>query len=763
MNSDENIVISAPTGSGKTVLFELAMIRILMNDRAGRSKCVYMAPTKALCAERARDWATKFEGIGVKCCELTGDTAQFGSSAWGDARHASIIVTTGEKWDSLTRHWSESAYILDRIKLFMVHILNESRGGTLEVVVSRMKNRGTQVRFMMVSATVPNIVDIANWVGCATSDQPCHGPAEIFEFDESFRPCKITRVVKAFQRPQNMNDFAFAKILDAKLFNVLQEHSRKKPILIFVATRKGVLATAERLLADYSNALGKGLDVPWLKPKSCDRMFDDKRLERLALYGIGVHHAGISMSDRRATEELFLNKFLNVVVATSTLAVGVNLPAHTVVIRGVKVYHNNTCQEYSDLDVMQMIGRAGRPQFDNEGLAIIMCEQQLESKYQALAQGKTLLESCLHLNLCEHINSEIGLGTITDIRGARKWLKDSFLFQRIQRNPCYYHIGKNAEETWENKFDRLVDETVKRLGDHELLQTPGDADGDESRLRLTEYGEIMSKVSRSSIGLASFFPDLCSSAVYIKLRTDDGVRFKLSKIEKPGDKIFILMQAVLGGVYLNSPEYRTADSQPYLESTTIFRHAPRIAKGIVEVAVIKKSATQLLHGLELCLLNRRPPYGQEILESCKEIPTYRLEISEVEIRTKDGRGPVHVKLKVDCGRILHEGTGSNHSRLKKARHRSDKTCILTMTSDHQFLDFRTIPTKLLQGSKSFTVIASLIKPSQSVIISITSESVAGNGVTRTYKPEIDPKQYPILDTRPQTSAARTSLPFRASH
>ena len=117
---------AAPTGSGKTVLFELAIIRMLQQARTGgRSpKCVYVAPTKvrssapqmrmkfnlvqALCSERHRDWEMKFSALGIKCeyapsygsvhaidvlvgCELTGDTVQFGRSAWGEAKDASIM------------------------------------------------------------------------------------------------------------------------------------------------------------------------------------------------------------------------------------------------------------------------------------------------------------------------------------------------------------------------------------------------------------------------------------------------------------------------------------------------------------------------------------------------------------------------------------------------------------------------------------------------------------------------------------------------
>ena len=126
-------------------------------------------------------------------------------------------------------------------------------------------------------------------------------------------------------------------------------------------------------------------------------------------------------------------------------------------------------------------------------MAIILCEQDLERKYRNLAQGKTLLESSLHQNLLEHINSEIGMGAITDIEGAKAWLRHSFLRQRIERNPGHYHIGKSANQSWEQKLDDMVLQSVKKLQKDELIEHKGEEETGE--LNATKYGDIMSKVS----------------------------------------------------------------------------------------------------------------------------------------------------------------------------------------------------------------------------------------------------------------------------
>nr|XP_026695104.1 ATP-dependent DNA helicase MER3-like [Ciona intestinalis] len=199
--TNKPLVVCAPTGSGKTVIFELAIVRMLVNSggnpqgkRKGgnsMSKVVYMAPIKALCTERHEDWSRKFSPLGLECQELTGDSDI--DDFW-QLQKADIILTTPEKWDSMTRRWRDNTSLVRRVHLFLideVHLLNdEARGATMEAVVSRMKTvqsctnagKDTGLRFVAVSATIPNTEDIAEWLG--TSGQP----AVAFDMDESYRP-----------------------------------------------------------------------------------------------------------------------------------------------------------------------------------------------------------------------------------------------------------------------------------------------------------------------------------------------------------------------------------------------------------------------------------------------------------------------------------------------------------------------------------------------------------------------------------------------
>lgn len=212
-NTASNIVVSAPTGAGKTVILELAICGLFKDlGQGGTYKVIYLAPTKALCTERRKDWEKKFRTLGLTCTELTGDTDQAQIS---NVRKGDIIVTTPEKWDSMTRRWEDHRKLLDLVRLFLideVHILKESRGATLEAVVSRMRTIGSNVRFVALSATVPNAGDIADWLG--KNGEEREQPAVMEVFGPEFRPVKLEKHVYGFQ--SGANNFAFDKVLDTK-------------------------------------------------------------------------------------------------------------------------------------------------------------------------------------------------------------------------------------------------------------------------------------------------------------------------------------------------------------------------------------------------------------------------------------------------------------------------------------------------------------------------------------------------------------------
>jgi len=264
MYTDRPLVVCAPTGSGKTVIFELAIIRLLMNSGQGTSKAkvVYMAPMKALCSERFTDWSTKFEPFGLRCKEVTGDSEL---DDYYELQNVHIIMTTPEKWDSMTRKWRDNRSLVQSVKLFLIdeiHLLNDdARGATVEAVISRMKtvqstmtrnstsgNKNSleraSMRLLAISATIPNVEDIAAWLGGIDS------PASHYSMDDSHRPVKLRKVVLGFPKGNNYSDFRFDLSLNYKLSGIIQTYSDRKPTLVFCSTRKSTQQAAQMLVKD---------------------------------------------------------------------------------------------------------------------------------------------------------------------------------------------------------------------------------------------------------------------------------------------------------------------------------------------------------------------------------------------------------------------------------------------------------------------------------------------------------------------------------
>lgn len=522
--SNDNLVVSAPTGGGKTAILEMAICRLVSGYQMDQYKIVYMAPTKSLCSERQRDWQAKFSALDLRCAELTGDTEH---GQLHNVQGASIVITTPEKWDSMTRKWKDHAKLMQMVKLFLideVHILKDTRGATLEAVVSRMKSVGSNVRFVALSATVPNSEDIATWLGKDASNQ--HLPAPQEKFGEEFRPVRLQKHVVGL--PYRGNDFGFEGVCDPKLPNIIAKYSHKKPIMVFCITRNSTINTAKLLAKVWTEKAPR--DRYWEGPTQ-RIIVQDPELNITLTSGVAFHHAGLDSRDRHAVENGFLNGQVSVICCTSTLAVGVNLPCHMVIIKNTVSFSDEGLKEYADLEVMQMLGRAGRPQFDTTAVAVIITKQDKVSKYEKLVSGNQVLESCLHLNLIDHLNAEIGLGTIHDVYTAKRWLAGTFLYVRLRQNPDHYKLdGDGTNQNLDDRIERICRRDLALLQESTLI------DHCEGRLKSTELGDAM----------ARYYVQFRTMQVLLQL----GPRAKMSDIVSCNDqtayKNFRLINEALG-------------------------------------------------------------------------------------------------------------------------------------------------------------------------------------------------------------------------
>ncbi|KAI4710905.1 hypothetical protein J4E89_004495 [Alternaria sp. Ai002NY15] len=598
--TDDNFVLASPTGSGKTVILELAVCRAVATNATGQYKVVYQAPTKALCAERQRDWEAKFNRLGLKCAELTGD------SDLGDLRNvqsANIIITTPEKWDSMTRKWKDHEKLMRLIRVFLideVHILKEDRGATLETVVSRMKSIGTDVRFVALSATVPNFHDIAAWLGKNSSESDI--PAANEKFGEEFRPVKLRKHVRGFAY-NSSNEFGFEKVLDAKIPEVIASHSQRKPLMVFCATRNSTVSTAKLIANWWVSASDR--DRMW-KPPAKPPLLLNKELRDTVSSGVAFHHAGLDLDDRTKIEKGFIAGEISVICCTSTLAVGVNLPCHLVIIKNTMAWGAEGMQEYSDLEMMQMLGRAGRPQYDDSAVAVIMTRQAKVRRYEMLVTGQDLIESKLHLNLVDHMNAEIGLGTISDLESARKWLRGTFLYVRLQQNPSYYKLdGARSGQSIEEQVDDICFRDITLLRETNLVSG-------QEYFRCTEFGHAMARYYVHfetmkvfmELGLRSTPSEILSAiaqaveystirfrqgekAFYKLLNKSASIRWAIPvNLDLPSQKVSLIVQSVLGSADISwEGEAGKHRSQYTTETQIIFKNIGSLIRCIIDCQI----------------------------------------------------------------------------------------------------------------------------------------------------------------------------------
>ena len=234
---------------------------------------------------------------------------------------------------------------------------------------------------------------------------------------------------------------------------MLLQYADGRPSLVFCASRREAEDSAAKVVEGIPRGAGYqgGPPHPFVRSAaaaaalaSAASSVESPRLAACLPAGVGFHSAALSQADRCAVEALFRAGTLLVLCTTSTLAQGVNLPARLVVIKGTKQYDKGGYRDYPRSAVLQMIGRAGRPQFDERGCAVIMTERSCVASYTALAGGGDPVESKLAGALAEHLCAEVVAGTVGDISQAVAWLKASFLWTRMAVAPAAYGLPPGA-------------------------------------------------------------------------------------------------------------------------------------------------------------------------------------------------------------------------------------------------------------------------------------------------------------------------------
>mmetsp|Transcript_31860 Transcript_31860/g.64474 ORF Transcript_31860/g.64474 Transcript_31860/m.64474 type:complete len:2298 (+) Transcript_31860:111-7004(+) len=626
LRSSENVLLCAPTGAGKTNVAMLSILNILaqyrkeraddmMNeDESGKAskhegtldlsafKIIYVAPMKALVQEVVKNFSKRLGPYGIQVRELSGDS----SLTRQQISETQMIVTTPEKWDIVTRQGEGRAYtqLVRLVIIDEIHLLHDDRGPVLESIVARVirqvETTAEPIRLVGLSATLPNYADVATFLRV----NPKKG---MFFFDHSYRPVPLQMQYigiterNAFRRFQLQNEICYEK--------ATMQRRNGNQMLIFVHSRAetGKTAKALRDLAMENDQLSLfvkegGATQEILREELGSVKNAD--LKEVLSYGFAIHHAGMARADRELVEDLFADGHIGVLCCTATLAWGVNLPAHAVIIKGTQIYDPSKGRwaELSPLDVLQMLGRAGRPQYDTEGEGIIMTAHSELQYYLSLTNLQLPVESQMIKTLPDHLNAEIVLGTIQTVSEAVEWLSYTFLYVRMLKNPNLYGISDKAakeDPTLKHRRMDLAHTAACMLERSHLIRY----DRRSGALQSTPLGRIASQyyISHSSMAMYSrhLRPNMADidllrlfsmSGEFTHITVREEEKLELSKLatrvpipvkespNEPSAKINILLQAYISRLKLDG--FALVSDMAFIQQS-----AARIMRALFEISL----------------------------------------------------------------------------------------------------------------------------------------------------------------------------------
>ncbi|KAG9014090.1 hypothetical protein FRB90_005597 [Tulasnella sp. 427] len=674
--TNENLLICAPTGAGKTDIAMLSILRVLDQHRThpeGRVtnlgstinrdefKIIYVAPMKALASEIVRKLGKRLAWLSILVRELTGDMQM----TRAEIAETQIIVTTPEKWDVVTRKPTGEGELASKVKLLIideVHLLNEERGAVIETIVARtlrqVESSQSVIRIVGLSATLPNYIDVADFLRV-------NRYTGLFYFDQSFRPVPLEQhfigvrgKLNSPQQKKNLDRIVYEKVLE-----LVQEGHQ---VMVFVHARKetvkSALALSETILlegvADDFDPTGHPQWDGFRREISASR---NKEMKELFDQGFGIHHAGMLRADRNMMERMFEARAIKVLFCTATLAWGVNLPAHAVLIKGTDVYDSGRGQfvDLSVLDVLQIFGRAGRPGLESSGVGYICTPNDKLDHYLNAVTSQHPIESKFMVGLIDSLNAEISLGTVSTVNEAVEWLGYTYLFVRMRKNPLVYGIPRDElsnDPQLRNRREEWVVTAAKRLAVANMIQF----DPINGHLNITELGniaakyyirlasiEIFNQEFRSNMAEADVLVLLSKSTEFNQIQVRENEIDELQSLEndavcevrkpdedrsmkvktsgpadendEPGkktlmytshDKVNILLQAYISRGYVE-------DFALVSDSAYVAQNAGRIIRALLEIALSRKWAksTAVLMAMSKAVEKRMWPFDHPLTQS----------------------------------------------------------------------------------------------------------------------------------------------------
>ena len=473
----KNVLVSVPTASGKTLIAMLATISHLSKNK---SKVIYLTPLRALASEKFEEFKKleKINGSKIKVAISTGDS----NSTDNKLDDADVIILTNETMDANMAFERDWVFQIGLVISDEIHLIGDStRGPTLEMILTRLRTGflgKIPPKIIGLSATISNSNELAEWLKC-----------ELVESE--WRPVPLIEAVYSNHTIMTSQDSEYSE----GNLNEKRESRHTKPAiglgldtiengdqcLIFAMTRKSSVATATEAGIDVAKTLvenqRKELQKISKKILPKDNEDETKLIKKLAdtvKNGTAFHHAGLDQRCRTIVETEFRNGHIKLLTATPTLAAGVNLPARRVIIPSVQRYTQNGLNKISVLEYKQMCGRAGRPQYDDEGESIIIAKGDPYSFIEHYVDGEP-----------EPLESQI-LEEDSSLRiHLLSFIKTSSVFDAVSQekiNKFFSHTFGGYQINDDDNLEKKISSQLEKLKEYDMIT------GEDS-FKPTPFGE----------------------------------------------------------------------------------------------------------------------------------------------------------------------------------------------------------------------------------------------------------------------------------
>ena len=443
LQSQKNVLVSAPTGAGKTLVAEYAIDQALSQGR----KVIYTSPIKALSNQKFRDFRAEGVDVGL----MTGDLTL--------GAHAPLVIMTTEIFRNSVFEDPERFNEFDFVIFDEIHFLDDIDRGT--VWEESLIFAPDHIRFVGLSATISNLQQFGNWISDIRHHELAiihhakrpvplvhmlmHPDSGLFKIAQRKRALDQMRRQRS-HKPHHRGGFRHGGRGGPRTKQLVRERARRRrtprfaqlstnmvldhlldqslmPVLFFCFSRKECEIKARnnkhrRLLTGKQRKHIDGLFVELCEKFELDPDGDQelRDIHHRCVRGVGYHHAGMLPIHKEIVERLFTSGLLQLLFTTETFALGINMPARTVVFDSLRKFDGVSFDYMKARDYMQMAGRAGRQGIDTEGLVIsIMDDEDLEDaplsdlvggKVEPILSKFNLSYSTI-LNLFEHLGGHL--------------------------------------------------------------------------------------------------------------------------------------------------------------------------------------------------------------------------------------------------------------------------------------------------------------------------------------------------------------------